>query len=237
MSARVEFAHALRRRLDTSRRIVVDPDSRMTQLGLVPLAEPERTFHFRSRTASHGVNLTELTDYWLRETFGQSGEAYIAPERVAIEGQHPRAAVSLGTGGNECKGLGAEFEANLLRALAERYSTVWIDRGAGGEEAERVNNAAERVNAAADHDIRFWEGSFAGFASIISQCDFYAGYDSAGQHAAAAARTPLVTFFAGAPSERFRERWTPQGAASIHVMINGSWTLGSLRSLLAESSS
>src|SRR6185437_12903707 len=54
--------------------------------------------------------------------------------------------------------------------------------------------------------IRFSEGSFAAFASIIAQSQFYAGYDSAGQHAAAAAGTALVSIFAGAPSLRFRAR-------------------------------
>jgi ADP-heptose:LPS heptosyltransferase len=86
----------------------------------------------------------------------------------------------------------------------------------GGEEAKRVTAAAE-ASGCMDR-IRFWEGSFAGFASIISQCDFYAGYDSAGQHAAAAAGVPLVSFFAGAPSERFRQRWSPAGRGRIQVI-------------------
>jgi len=72
--------------------------------------------------------------------------------------------------------------------------------------------------------IRFWEGSFAGFASVIAQCDFYTGYDSAGQHAAAAAGVPLVSFFAGAPSERFRQRWSPAGPGRIQVIDGDSLT-------------
>jgi ADP-heptose:LPS heptosyltransferase len=72
--------------------------------------------------------------------------------------------------------------------------------------------------------IRFWEGSFAGFASLIAQCDFYTGYDSAGQHAAAACGVPLVSFFAGAPSERFRQRWSPAGPGGVHVIEADSLT-------------
>ena len=60
--------------------------------------------------------------------------------------------------------------------------------------------------------VRFWEGSFAGFASIISKATVYVGYDSAGQHAAAAAGVPVVTVFAGATSGRFMERWAAKGA-------------------------
>jgi ADP-heptose:LPS heptosyltransferase len=54
--------------------------------------------------------------------------------------------------------------------------------------------------------------------SVITQCDLYAGYDSAGQHAAAASGVPLVSIFAGAPSERFRTRWAPSGPGRIHII-------------------
>jgi ADP-heptose:LPS heptosyltransferase len=66
--------------------------------------------------------------------------------------------------------------------------------------------------------VRFCEGSFADFVSVITQCDFYAGYDSAGQHAAAASGVPLISIFAGAPSGRFRERWAPSGPGHIHIV-------------------
>ncbi|HVV45762.1 MAG TPA: hypothetical protein VHC72_11160, partial [Bryobacteraceae bacterium] len=216
VSDRIQFAHDLRRRLEGGNRIVVDPDSRITQLGLIPLCEPECHFHFPSRTAGPDGNLTELTGRWLEETFGVSGRAYIAPRRISIEGDAPRAAVSLGVGENESKRLGGDFEAGILRALAGKFRTVWIDRGLGGEEAARVTGAAE-ASGCMDR-IRFWEGSFAGFASLISQCDFYTGYDSAGQHAAAACGVPLISFFAGAPSERFRERWSPSGPGQIEIL-------------------
>jgi ADP-heptose:LPS heptosyltransferase len=69
--------------------------------------------------------------------------------------------------------------------------------------------------------VRCWEGSFAGFVSIVAQSDFYAGYDSAGQHAAAAAGIPLISIFAGAVSQRFQDRWAPQGPASTTVINVG----------------
>jgi hypothetical protein len=222
VSRRIEFAHELRGRLEGANRIVVDPDSRMTQLGLIPVCEPERYFHFPSRTADSADNLTELTQRWLEEVFGESGEAYIAPEHVPIEGAAPRAAVSFGVGENDSKRIGGDFEAQLIRALGEKYRTIWVDRGVGGEEARRVTAAAE-ASGLVDR-IRFWEGSFAGFASVIAQCDFYVGYDSAGQHAAAAAGIPLISIFAGAPSERFRQRWSPAGPGRVHVIEADSLT-------------
>jgi ADP-heptose:LPS heptosyltransferase len=213
---RIEFAHELRARLDSPNSIVIDPDSRITQLGLVPVCDPAHYFHFPSRTADSADNLTDLTQHWLEETFGQSGNAYIAPARVEIDGDFPRAAISFGVGENESKRMPGDFEAQTIRALAQKFSTLWIDRGVGGKEARRVTAAVE-ASGCADR-VRFWEGSFAGFASIISQCDLYLGYDSAGQHAAGALGVPLITIFRGAPSERFRLRWAPAGPGRIDIL-------------------
>lgn len=207
VSRRIAFGEELRGRLDEPHAIVVDPDSRLTQLGLVPVCEPQRYFHFRSRTADSTENLTDLTRQWVEATFGVTGKAYIAPVQTVLEDGGPLAAVSFGVGGNDTKRISAEFEAGLIRDLASRYRTVWIDRGAGGEEAARVTAAVEASGTG--EQIRFWEGSFAGFASIIQQSNFYAGYDSAGQHVADACGVPLTSYFVGAPSARFEARWRP----------------------------
>jgi len=215
VSERIAFGQALRSKLRGERRIVIDPDSRMTQLGLVPVCEPENYFHFPSRSfgGTSLDNLSELTNRWLEEKFGLRGNAYVAPKPVAIDCARPAAAVSLGVGENETKRIGGDFEAKLIAALTERYRTVWLDRGAGGEEARRVTAAV------AGRRVRFWEGSFAGFVSVVAQSDFYVGYDSAGQHAAAAAGVPLVSIFAGAVSDVFRARWAPHGAG-IQTVLN-----------------
>jgi ADP-heptose:LPS heptosyltransferase len=208
VSARIAFARELAARIGEG--IVVDPDSRITQLGLLPIALAERTFHFSSRCSGGETdNLSDLVQSWLRATFGVEGKAYIAPKVEPFAGGRPVAAVSFGVGENESKRVGGDFEARLLAELGKRFATVWVDRGAGGEEARRVTAAA-----GAAEFVRFWEGSFAGFASIISQSNLYVGYDSAGQHAAAAAGVPAVTIFAGAPSERFRNRWAASGNGS-----------------------
>ena len=221
VSARLEFAHHLRGRLEGPNRIVVDPDSRMTQLGLIPACEPEHYFHFPSRTADADStdDLSRIARRWFRQQFGESNTAqwsYIAPQPVDIASSKPWATVSLGVGGNDTKRVNGDFEARLIRALAERYATVWVDRGAGGEEARRVTAAVD-ASGLADR-VRYWEGSFAGFASVISQSDLYVGYDSAGQHAAAASGVQQITVFAGAPSRRFEQRWAPYGAGK-QVMI------------------
>jgi len=195
--------------------MVVDPDSRMTQLGLVPVCEPENYFHFPSRSAGVPLdNLTDLTNRWLQRTFGVTGTAYVAPQPPAVEVAHPMVAVSMGVGDNETKRIAGDFEGDLLRALSRNYQTIWVDRGAGGEEAHRVTAAVE-ASGAADR-VRFWEGSFAGFVSIVAQSDFYVGYDSAGRHAAAA--VPLISIFKGAVSDVFRHRWAPKGPGNRTVL-------------------
>ena len=218
---RIAFAERLRDTLATPHRIVIDPDSRITQLGLVPVCEPERYFHFPSRTAGGDgdANLSALISDWLKQSFGATSSAWIAPRPIAKQGAGPIAAISLGVGENENKRLGLDFEAALIAAIATRFRTVYLDRGMGGAEARRVTDAAERSGAIAQ--IRFSEDSFAAFASIIAQSQFYVGYDSAGQHAAAAAGRPLVTIFAGAPSDRFRARWSPDspGARIVNADV------------------
>ncbi len=211
VSSRIEFGRELRRQLALPHSIVVDPDSRITQLGLIPLAAPGRYFHFNSRAdGGHApVNLTTLTARWLLHTFEATGTAFVAPLAIRIETERPCAAVSLGVGENESKRIPGDFEARLLQRLGERCATIHLDRGAGGEEARRVTAAAEASGF--PDKIRFHEGSFASFVSLIAQSDFYAGYDSAGQHAAAACAVPFVTFFRGAPNQVFRSRWEPCG--------------------------
>jgi len=230
VSARIAFGHELRARLDGVRRIVVDPDSRMTQLGLVQVCEPENYFHFPSRSYDSPDNLTDLTNRWLTETFDVSGTAYVAPQALAIGGERPRVAVSLGVGENEAKRIGGDFEADLLRKLGATHRTIWVDRGAGSEEARRATAAAE-ASGGSDR-VRFWEGSFAGFVSVIMQSDFYVGYDSAGQHAAAAAGIPLVSIFKGAPSELFRNRWAPQGTGDRTVLNADKLTQAQILTML-----
>ena len=192
--------------------IVIDPDSRLTQLGLVPVCPEENYYFFDSRACGGdgAESLGCLTRRWLRETFEIDGaHAYIAPrERPQVTSE---ITVSLGVGGNAAKLVPPPFEALLLEALSRRGSVI-VDAGAGGEEAERVTRA---IGAA---PVRTWQGSFAGFASIIARSRLYIGYDSAGQHVAAACGVPLVAVFAGAPCERFRQRWSPSGPGRIEVV-------------------
>jgi hypothetical protein len=195
--------------------LVIDPDSRLTQLGLLPVCDEDRYFFFESRAygGDSTANLTALAAGWAYQTFGVHARAYMAPQRIGTQAD---IAVSFGVGENLSKRAGGVFEAELLRLLSERGNSVIVDLGAGGDEAIRVRRA---IAASRANNISTWNGSFAGFASIISRASFYAGYDSAGQHAAAAAGTPQLTIFRGYVNERMFQRWRPSGK-NVHVLKN-----------------
>jgi len=211
----------LRRRLQACPRfdepdsIVIDPDSRLTQLGLLPVCPEERYYFFESRAYGQDTDasLGDLTRRWIAETFGvPDARAYIAP--AAPPAPPADVAVSLGVGENPAKGLPHPFEERLLAALADRGLNVIVDSGAGGEEEQRVRRA---IGQRQDR-IRIFRGPFADFAAIIDRSRLYVGYDSAGQHAAAAFGVPLVSIFAGFPCPRFAARWRPTGPGPIEVI-------------------
>jgi ADP-heptose:LPS heptosyltransferase len=197
--------------------IVIDSDSRLTQLGLLPVRDEESYYLFESRSygGASAQSLGELTREWVREVLQEEGAAFLAPVESPHLDARPVACVSLGVGENPGKRLPDPFEAELLKLLCATGKSLIVDRGAGGEEAARVVKA---VAGLPPDRVRFWEGSFAGFASLVSRAGLYVGYDSAGQHVAAAAGTPLITVFAGFSCERMFERWKPYGHGRVTVV-------------------
>jgi ADP-heptose:LPS heptosyltransferase len=196
--------------------IVIDSDSRLTQLGLLPVCDDERYYFFESRAygSDGSESLSSLAAKWAQEIFGIRGmKPYLALQGACPRGSH--IAVSLGVGENMAKRLPDPFEEELLKALAATGAPLAIDQGAGGEEAARVAAALERSGVQA----ALWDGSFAGFARIIASSALYVGYDSAGQHVAAASSTPLISIFGGFPAPRMFERWRPSGERCTVIRV------------------
>jgi ADP-heptose:LPS heptosyltransferase len=142
--------------------VLIDPDSRFLQLGLLPaLADESRYFFFESRCtgADTPKNLSQLTLDWLNATFGSS--ASMLPrlwlqEKDAVfgktlaqglrhQGARFLAAISFGVGGNASKRLTESFEEQLLLRFLEEGCTVLLDKGAGDEELSRTNRIADLV--------------------------------------------------------------------------------------------
>jgi ADP-heptose:LPS heptosyltransferase len=200
--------------------IVIDPDSRLTQLGLLPLCPEENYFFFESRGyGGEGDDaLPVLAARWARETFGiEDARRFVAPAHTMDIPGRAFVTMSFGVGENPAKRIDDAFETQLVAHVAGSGMRVLIDQGAGGEEAERVTRAIANSKAPADR-VRTFCGPFAQFAAAIAKSDLYIGYDSAGQHVAAACAVPLLSIFAGYPSERFFARWRPISGSTAEII-------------------
>ncbi len=211
---RLGAARELNNLLGSPGSIVIDPDSRLTQLGLLPVCSEERYYFFETRAYGGATdrNLPALASEWARETIGVGGARPFIALGPPIRKTNA-ITVSLGVGDNAAKRIPEPFEAELLSLLGATGLPLCVDTGAGGAEAERVRAAIDRSGVRA----AVWEGSFAGFASMIAASRLYVGYDSAGQHVAAACGVPLISVFAGFPVPRMLARWSPCGE-NCHVI-------------------
>jgi hypothetical protein len=185
--------------------IVVDPDSRLSQLGLISVCPEMQYFHFPSR--GYGANsesrLPDLTAHWAKFAFGvTNAKPYIAPRHSTEEPAD--ITVSLGVGENDAKRYDEAFELELMKLLASTGRSILVDMGGSREERERV----ERV---LQPGMRTHDGSFAPFAALIAKSKLYVGYDSAGGHVASACGVPLISIAKGFANERMAARWRPNG--------------------------
>ena len=181
--------------------IVIDPDSRLTQLGLTSVCDPERYFFFNSR--AYGVDnerrLSDLAAQWADDP---KARPYIAP--LPLDGAPFDITVSLGVGENPAKRLTDDFERKLLQMLAATEAAILIDKGGSSEERSRVERAMLPGMVAND-------GAFAPFAAQIARSKLFVGYDSAAGHVASACGVPLISIAKGFVSPRMAARWRPVG--------------------------
>ncbi len=151
-------------------------------------------------------------------------------------------AINFGVGENPLKRVGAEFEASLINHLARDGVAIILDKGASVEETALVDQVVAEATSIGrdrrvrsievteatlidhldathlDADILVWNGRIGMLAALISESDLYIGYDSAGQHIAAALGIPCIDVFAGSSSPRMLDRWKPTGRAETRVV-------------------
>ena len=101
-------------------------------------------------------------------------------------------------------------QATQIEREGRRVRAIEVD-----EQRLRHAPGAEESNA----EILVWNGRIGVLAGLISQSDLYIGYDSAGQHIAAALGVPCIDVFAGFSSSRMLERWRPFGEAETRVVV------------------
>ncbi|MEW6220340.1 MAG: glycosyltransferase family 9 protein [Thermodesulfobacteriota bacterium] len=141
---------------DDGRTLLFDPDSRLTQLGLLPALHADCTRLFPSRQALPGLlgpSLSALANDWLDSVLGPGPFAWpavwLAPEdqaraaafrsRLTAAGCRHLVVVNLGVGGNDRKRVAGDFEAQLVCGLARMRpdTVVVLDCGAGDEGVAR----------------------------------------------------------------------------------------------------
>ena len=187
--------------------IVIDPDSRLSQLGLLSVCDQNNYFHFPSRSYGGAGDepLARLAAKWALEVFGVHGaKPYVAPVNSISAESPAEITVSLGVGENAAKRLDDDQERELLRALSDTGASILVDKGGSAEERNRVERALLP-------GMRTHDGAFAPFAAQIARSKLFVGYDSAGGHIASACGVPLISIAKGFVSERMAARWRPDG--------------------------
>jgi ADP-heptose:LPS heptosyltransferase len=135
--------------------LVIDPDSRISQLGVLPLLHGDNYLFFNTRDHSLSGSdrcMAELTNDWMDRVFGVTDFCYptvwippavldaalVRTDLLRAAGAQRVVAVNFGVGQNPRKRVSLEFEKRLLRALAAVPNTVVIlDRGFGPDEIGR----------------------------------------------------------------------------------------------------
>jgi ADP-heptose:LPS heptosyltransferase len=242
--------------LDAREYLILDPDSRLTQLGLLPVSPSDNYLLFPSREykAATSLSLGQLASDWLDEVFGEEsptlarlslypsdlGRAESVARRMRSGSARPVVAINFGVGENPLKRVSDEFERQLVGGLIESGALVILDKGAGRDEARRADMVIAHAASIAREglpirvtevdeaglsdllasdwegaDLLVWSGRIGLLAALIGQSDLYIGYDSAGQHIAAALSVPCIDVFAGYTSKRMLDRWKP---------ATGTWT-------------
>jgi ADP-heptose:LPS heptosyltransferase len=146
--------------------LVLDPDSRMTQLGVLPICEEENYLYFNSHNdlpSAGNPCMAELTNAWMDSVFGRAEFCYPAvwvdagvldcagnlTNSLRQSGCRRITAVNFGVGGNPRKRLGLEFEKKLIcELLKEPQSVVILDEGFGPEELANSQAIIEAVKSA-----------------------------------------------------------------------------------------
>ena len=143
--------------------IVIDPDSRLSQLGVLPLVPLDRYFFFDSRSDSSlnkTMSMPELANSWLDQVIGEKNFCYPKVwipnsymdtathfcKMLRNKGAERIIVINFGVGGNPRKRVGRRLEEELLLTLLQEPNTViLLDKGFGDEELDYTNTLINTV--------------------------------------------------------------------------------------------
>ena len=219
--------------LEDSECLVIDPDSRITQLGLLPVVRatvPYLFFESRTYRAPGLETLGELTAHWLNGVLPSGDNEPIRPgvalssadlthartivRALGRSGTSGIVAVNLGVGGNARKRIPGEFELQLIRGILAEGSAVALDHGAGEDES-RVRAI---VNALRNEGRRIGdvEGGRFSAATPPVGCDVLAYRGPVGPFAALCGMSDLYVGYDSA----FQHIAAAQGVPVIDIFVN-----------------
>jgi ADP-heptose:LPS heptosyltransferase len=134
--------------------ILVDPDSRLSQLGVLPIIPSDRYYFFDSRSDvsfAGNMSMAQLTNAWLDKVTEVDDFRYPAVwllpdpiqranrlcKRLKDNGTRKIIAINFGVGGNPRKKVGQLLEQELLLSLLQEPNTVVVlDKGIGEKELQ-----------------------------------------------------------------------------------------------------
>lgn len=205
----VDLLDQERRGLLPGEYLIVDPDSRLTQLGLLPVTEDDAGYYFfesRSFKKPALPRIGQLTARWLSDLFGPGNHALypyvtLLPEharfgrtlcqRIRLGGERHVAAVSFGVGDNARKRISNAFETELLSALLDDGSRIVLDKGVG-DEVERANGIIAALRDRGRNVVEVEEGATPkGSAGERLRCDVLAWRGGVGVFSALIAASDL----------------------------------------------
>jgi len=146
--------------------ILVDPDSRLSQLGVLPIIDPDHYFFFDSRSEvslAGNLSMAQLTNTWLNKITGEEDfhhpmvwplpinlqKAAQLCAKVKRNGARRVITVNFGVGGNPRKRVSESLEKMLLLNLLQEPNTViLLDKGFGDKELQNSNSLLAGINAA-----------------------------------------------------------------------------------------
>lgn len=161
--------------------LVFDPDSRLTQLGVLPIIDSDSYFFFNSRgkdSYPKKISIAELTNFWLNSVLGPGPFFYPAvwpdTQQLSIaenavtsmrnRGINRIISLNFGTGGNPRKRLEDGFEEQLSLALLRQPGTaIFLDFGFGDEETARNTDILNAIDHA---DLPYKKCKFADLNNI-----------------------------------------------------------------------
>jgi ADP-heptose:LPS heptosyltransferase len=164
---------------------IFDPDSRLTQLGLLPLltsrSESQSYYFFQSRSFSRpGLKkLGQLSSKWLNEVCGDTVTSFpfisLSPISQKIgrdissflksQGNRPIFCLSFGIGGNPSKRVSELFEIKLIHQLSGNNQII-LDCGFTNEENEQIMRILSSLESCGKSVLRMDEKSYLSTISL-----------------------------------------------------------------------